>query len=275
MPELPEVETIKLGLQKHLVGHTIHEIEIRLAKQFHGDPILLVAAKVIAVRRFGKGLVIDFSNGFSLAIHVKMTGQLLYVAKGARREDLPDNYTHIIFHLDKGATLHYRDIRQFGWVKVIPTEEIAHMPFFKNLGPEPLKNLTYELFAQVLSVSKNPIKIVLMDQAKMAGIGNIYANDALYMAKIHPKRQASSLTPQETKALFAAIETVLRKGIEVGGASERDYVNALGGRGKYQNFFLVYKKDGENCSRCGKSIEKIKLGGRGTFFCPTCQREII
>lgn len=312
MPELPEVETIRLGLQKHLVGHTIKDIEIHLPKQVRGDSNKLIGGKVITVRRFGKGLVIDFDNHLSLAIHVKMTGQLLYTkfpkhsdaqglvhaetgpvaphlhstssaspaggqwgtpSRATRSEiNLPDKYTHVVFHLDNDAVLYYRDIRQFGWLHVLPTEEISKHSFFKSLGPEPLKDLTLKTFSQLLKQTKTPIKVLLMDQAKIAGIGNIYANDALYLAKINPLCKADSLTPHEVKELFKAIETVLQKGIAVGGASERDYVNVLGGQGKYQNFFLVYHKDGKPCPRCGTLIERIKLGGRGTFVCFKCQK---
>lgn len=311
MPELPEVETIRKGLQKYLVGHTITAIEVRLPKQFHGNPQAAIGAKVIAARRFGKGLVIDLDNAFSIAIHVKMTGQLLYRrvsrvsevsrVSGAEIGELPDKYTHVVFELRNNnnvipseveeshatktpvratlgrddnisAYLYYRDIRQFGWIKVLPTNEVKELAFFKNLGSEPLKDLTLKKFSELLRRTKTPIKLLLMDQTKIAGIGNIYANDALYRAKIHPKRPASSLTKKESKALFAAIEYVLQKGIEVGGASERDYVNVLGGRGQYQNFFLVYQKAGEKCLRCQTIIEKMVLGGRGTFFCPACQR---
>ncbi|HEX8932275.1 MAG TPA: bifunctional DNA-formamidopyrimidine glycosylase/DNA-(apurinic or apyrimidinic site) lyase [Patescibacteria group bacterium] len=273
MPELPEVETIKLGLQKYLVGHTLVEIELRLPKQFHGDKAQAIGAKILAIRRFGKGLVIDLDNQFSLAIHVKMTGQLIYDA-GEKKLDLslPDKYTHIIFHLDHGATLYYRDVRQFGWVKVVPTVDILDLPFFKNLGKEPLKDLTLDYFRLLIKRYQTPIKQLLMEQRKVAGIGNIYANDALYLAKIHPKRKAASLTDQEIKQLFIAVETVLQKGIKTGGASERDYVNAIGGKGSYQKYFQVYKKTGQPCRRCGTIIERITQGGRGTFFCPICQR---
>ncbi len=278
MPELPEVETIKLGLQKHLVGHTIKDITLLLPKQFRGDKSLAIGAKIVGVRRFGKGLVIDLDNEFSIAIHVKMTGQLLYKGtevpketKGSEVFNLPDKYTHIVFHMDNGAVLYYRDVRQFGWVQVLPTDEISKHRFFSSLGKEPLKDLTLIDFKALLHKVKTPVKILIMDQSKIAGIGNIYANDALYLAKIHPARPASSLSDKEVKELFNAIETVLKKGIETGGASERDYVDALGGKGTYQNFFLVYKKNGQPCKRCGTIIERIKLGGRGTFFCPKCQ----
>jgi formamidopyrimidine-DNA glycosylase len=306
MPELPEVETIRRGLQQHVVGHMITAIDIRLPKQFKGDPTHGIGAKIQGVRRFGKGLVVDLDNGYSLAIHVKMTGQLLYkqfvdargpVASfppvGARSREasfnelravgipssgttprsitqLPDKYTHVVFSFDNNAALYYRDMRQFGWIHVVKTEDVIKLPFFQSLGPEPLRDLTFALFEKLLE-RKTPIKVLLMDQSKIAGIGNIYANDALFRAKIDPRRSASTLLAAEKKALFAAIEEVLQKGIEVGGASQWHYVDVLGGKGKYQNFFLVYQKAGKPCPRCGSLIQKITLGGRGTFFCPTCQ----
>ncbi len=277
MPELPEVETIRLGLQKFVIGHTIKDIVLRLPKQFRGDPKKAIGGKVVGVRRFGKGLVIDLDNGYSLAIHVKMTGQLLYNGtmeiNGTEVFDLPDKYTHVVFQLDNGAILYYRDMRQFGWIHVMPTSDVMNMQFFKSLGKEPLKDLTFKEFQTILRKYKTPIKLLIMDQTKIAGVGNIYANDALYLAKIHPRRPASSLDPKEQKALFDAIETVLKKGIEVGGASEWHYVDVLGGKGAYQKFFQVYRKNDKPCPRCGVVIEKIQLGGRGTFFCPTCQKE--
>lgn len=268
MPELPEVETIRLGLKKFVVGHTIKNIELRLPKQFRGDPSLAIGGKITGVRRYGKGLVIDLDNGYSLAVHVKMTGQLIF-------SHLPlviGKYTHVIFHLDNDNALLYNDMRQFGWIHVLPTSEVGNLPFFKRLGKEPLKDLTFQDFKAILQKYKTPIKLLIMDQTRIAGVGNIYANDALYLAKIHPKRPAASLNTKEQRALFDAIEQVLRKGIEVGGASEWHYVDVLGGKGQYQNFFQVYRKNGKPCPQCGALIEKLVLGGRGTFFCPICQR---
>lgn len=285
MPELPEVETIRLGLQKYLVGHTIIDIDIRLKKQFQGDPKDIKGTKVTGVRRFGKGLVIDLYSGFSLAIHVKMTGQLVYRrvsgvsgVSGEKRgseldiDKLPDKYTHVVFHLEDESFLFYRDIRQFGWIKVVKSSKLEMQSFFKNLGPEPLKDLTLKKFSDIVGNSKMPIKQVLMDQAKIAGIGNIYANDALFEAKIHPKRAAFSLTKEEIAVLFGAIEKVLLRGLDAGGASQWNYVDVLGQKGEYQNFFQVYNREGEVCKRCGGKIERIKMGGRGTFFCPFCQK---
>jgi formamidopyrimidine-DNA glycosylase len=284
MPELPEVETIRLGLQKYLVGHVIEDIDVRLPKMLSGDIANVIGATVKGVRRFGKGLVIDLANDFSIAVHIKMTGQLIYEGKdrpkGKLSEkvggNLPNNHTHIVFIFDKNAKLYYNDIRRFGWMKIVKTDEVFDFPFFKELGPEPIpssgqKALTLEQFSALLKKSKGPIKPLLMDQKKIGGIGNIYANDALFLARISPLRKANSLTDQEIKKLFAAIIAVLQKSLAVGGASEWQYVNALGQAGKYQDFFQVYGRVGKQCLVCGTIIEKIVMGGRGTFFCAVCQ----
>lgn len=278
MPELPEVETIRKGLEVLLVGQKMIDVDIRLPKMFEGNSQILKNVRILGVRRFGKGLVIDFENEYSLAVHIKMTGQLIYVESGTKGtyhkvkvgQSLPSIHTHVIFTLDKG-TLYYNDIRQFGWMKIVKTNEISELPFFKSLGPEPFKDLTEGFFHEIVHNAKLPIKNLLLDQKRIAGVGNIYANDALFLSKIHPKRKASSLSKKETDSLFTALETVLKKGLEAGGASEWQYVNALGEAGNYQNFFKVYGKNGTPCSVCNTTIEKITLGGRGTFFCPSCQ----
>jgi len=294
MPELPEVETIRLGLQKYLVGHVIESIDIRLPKMVSGEAKRVKDTKVQAIRRYGKGLVIDFANNYSIAIHIKMTGQLIYQgprsslrpvpsgtglrssgqAKVSREKvgNLPGPHTHVIFRLNNNSFLYYNDIRQFGWIKIVPTNDVSSLPFFKDLGPEPLSNLTIDQFSSIVKAVKSPIKPLLMDQKKIAGIGNIYANEALYLAKIHPKRQPSSLSDPEIKTLFDAIENVLKKALETGGSSEWQYVNALGQEGSYQKIFQIYGQVGKKCKICGATIQKITLGGRGTFFCPACQR---
>ncbi len=291
MPELPEVETIRRGLETHIVGCTIEDIEIRLAKQFAGDPQLVIGSKIIAVRRFGKGLVIDLDNSYSIVIHLKMTGQLVVSRRllTIGEDKYPNKWTHVIFKIkdqklnikntnqrlkinDPFSFLYYNDIRQFGWIKIVKADEVNNLPFFKSLGLEPLKDLTIIRFGKMVKCFRSPIKSLLMDQGKIAGIGNIYANDALFAAKIHPNRQAQLLTQAEIKKLFKAIEGVLKKGIETGGASEWNYLNVLGEKGGYQNFFQVYNREGEKCKHCSSLIERIKMGGRGTFYCPVCQR---
>jgi formamidopyrimidine-DNA glycosylase len=288
MPELPEVETIKLGLQKHLVGHKIEDIEIRVPKIFQGNPKNVIGAKVVAIKRIGKGLIIELDNGYVLTVHLKMTGQLVFRDKNTQNlvlskkvggDILPSKYSHVIFSLDKGAKLYYNDLRRFGWVKVLKKDELAENAFFSQMGPEPKvgedlagKELTLDYFKNVVQKGNLPVKLILMDQKRIGGIGNIYANDALFLAGIDPRRKGKSLTEEETKKLFEAIHTVIKKSLNYGGSSDENYVNVLGQEGNYQNHTLVYGKKGEKCSVCGSIIEKIQLGNRGTYFCPKHQK---
>lgn len=279
MPELPEVETIKLGLQKYLIGKKVERVEILLPKIFEGDSKKITGAVITTVRRFGKALVVDFDNDFSLAVHVKMTGQLVYLGKDRPKEarisskvgQVPNAFTHVIFHLSDYAKLFYNDIRQFGWLRVLPTEEVEQMKFISELGPEPFKDLTLEKFKEILKDKPTAIKVLLMDQKRIGGIGNIYANDALYLSGINPKRPAKQLTESEVQELYKAIHAVLKKGLELGGSSEHTYVTALGEEGSYQKNFLVYGKAGKACTKCGSRIIRTMLGGRGTFLCEVCQ----
>lgn len=280
MPELPEVETIRRGLETYVVGHTITAIEVWLAKQVKGSIQSVIGAKIIAARRFGKGLVLDCSNGQSIAIHVKMTGQLVYTGSKVPQQmipskkvgPLPGKATHVIFMLDQGAKLYYNDVRQFGWIHILPTESVPKHPFFASLGPEALHSLTLEKFQIIVAKSKKPIKVLLLEQQKMSGVGNIYANDALFVAGIHPLRNANDLHLAEVATLFAALETVLKNGIAAGGSSEWAYVDVLGQEGAYQKQFLVYGKDKTPCRTCQTLIQRITVGGRGTFYCPSCQK---
>lgn len=280
MPELPEVETVKLGLEKYVLGHKILSVEVKVSKLFQGEEKNVAGAKVVGIRRFGKGLVIDLDNKYSLAIHVKLTGQLIYRDEKTKNEPvskekvgtLPSNATHVIFRLDKGATLYYNDRRRFGWIKVLPTNEVGELPFFKGMGPEPFKDLTLEKFEKIISSSNTVVKPLIMDQKKIGGIGNIYANDALFLASIDPRRKAKTLTKQETKKLFDAVLSVMEKGMKFGGASELNFVNVLGQEGGYQRHSLVYGKQGQKCSKDGIIIQKIFLGGRGTYFCEKHQK---
>lgn len=282
MPEQPEVESIKLKLQKYLVGHSIEEVEIRLPKIFTGNPKNIEGVKVKKVRRFAKVLSIDLSNDYSIVIHIKLTGQLIY--RGPNLKSPPNlspkvigglggKHTHVIFHLDRGGKLYYNDLRRFGWIKIIKSDEVEKTGFVGKLGPEPFKDLTFEKFRQIISKSSRPIKTLLMDQEKMSGVGNIYANDALWLAKINPKVAANQLTSKQAKPLFSAIEEVLKRGLKWGGASELMYVTSDGTEGNYQEHTLVYGREGEPCERCHKAkIQKFFLSGRGTYWCPVCQK---
>lgn len=281
MPELPEVETIRLGLQKYLVGHKIEKIDIRLPKIISGDVRNIEGGKVTAVRRFGKGLVIDLSSKYSIAIHIKLTGQLVYRGPNLKEkvvlskkvgESLPSSRTHVIFELDKNGFLYYNDLRQFGWIKIVRTDEVFDLPFFRDLGPEPFGKLTFLVFKKIISASNMPVKPLIMDQKRIAGIGNIYANDGLFDAGINPQRRAGTLTEIEIKTLYNSLLKVLKAGFKYKGASELNFVNAKGEEGEYQEHSLVYGRKGKKCKRCGGEIKKIYFAGRGTFYCPTCQK---
>lgn len=289
MPELPEVETIRLGLQKYIVGKTIEDVKVRLRRIFSGDEKNVIGTKVISVDRFGKGLVINLNNGYSIAAHIKLTGQFVYRDSTTSKlklspkvgAQIPNRFTHVVFQLrtkneklktKEDSYLYYNDIRQFGWVKILRTKDLKTIPFFKDLGPEPFKDLTFKLFEKIIKSSSVAIKPLVMDQKKIGGIGNIYANDSLFDAGIDPRRKAKSLEPEEIKKLYNSILRVLKRGLENGGASELNYVNALGQEGKYQHHFLAYARDGQKCVREDGIMKKITLGGRGTYFCPNCQK---
>lgn len=275
MPELPEVETIRFQLEKYIVGSVIKEIEVK-NKKYDINTEHVLGKKIIGVKRFAKQLAIDLENNYSIMIHVKMTGQLIYRGSKLQLNNLSKKviggingkHTHLVFHLNDGD-LYYNDVRQFGWIKLINSEDLI----VNNFAPEPLKDLTLEYFTNLLSKSKRNIKVMLMDQSKIGGVGNIYANDALWLARISPKRASNSLINQESKLLFDAIETVLKAGLKYGGASELAFVTPDGKEGEYQNHSLVYGHTNEICNSCKKEkITKSFLGGRGTYWCQTCQK---
>ena len=280
MPELPEVETLRLGLQKYLVGHKILDVKVNVPKIFQGSAKQITGAKIVDIKRVGKGLIINLDNKYCLAVHLKLTGQVIYRDKktadlklsSKAGGELPNKFTHVIFTLSDNAFLFYNDVRRFGWIKVIKDSDLKNLPFFKEMGPEPFKDLTLEKFQDILSKSSIAIKVLLMDQKRIGGIGNIYANDALFLASVDPRRPAKQITKQEVKKLYEAILEVLKNGLKYGGASDVDFINVLGQEGKYQDYFLAYGKKGEKCSKCSGTIEKIMVGGRGTYFCPACQR---
>lgn len=270
MPELPEVETIKLQLEKRLVGCKIIEVDIRTPKSFPDDEKLIIGAKIKALRRFGKVVVIDLDNKYSILVHLKLTGQLLVNGNIGP-------HTRVILNLDKGKKLIFNDLRIFGWMKIVKNEDVLTRGFIGKLGPEPFRDLTFKLFKETLSKTTRPIKIVLMDQEKISGIGNIYAVDGLWLAGIDPKRKANDLSLTEQQKLYKAVLKVLKDGIKFGGASDQHYVKPDGTKGEYQDHFLVYGRQGELCLKpaCRKEGIKIKkyfLGGRGTYFCPNCQK---
>jgi len=285
MPELPEVEAIRTQLDKFLKGHTLLSVEIKHPKVMPDNPKPIIGGKIIKARRFGKVVAVDFDNGYSFLAHVKLTGQFIYRGPHLKSppglskkvvDGVPGKHTHVIFKLDKNGFLYYNDIRRFGWIRIVETKEVENFDFIKKLGPEPFGKLDLNIFKNILSKTKRQIKVVLMDQSKMGGIGNIYANDALWLAGINPSKQGHKLTDSEVEKLYNAILEVLKKGIEAGGASELSFVTPDGSEGTYQQHFLAYGKQGTLCPRpacrqAGAKFKKVMLGGRGTYFCPECQ----
>lgn len=286
MPELPEVETIKLGLQKRIIGKRITDIEILVPKIFQGDKKEVIGRSVVGIWRRAKMLGIDLDNNLSLLFHLKLTGQLVFV-KDANHQTfghpipfagttLPAKSTAVIFSFSSGSKLFYNDVRKFGWIKVVDRQQATgdSEKLFGKLGPEPLeKEFTSRKFEEILKKYKKPIKLVLMDQEAIAGVGNIYAGEALFLAKIDPRRPANGLKPSEADKLYKSLLQVLNLGIKYHGSSEAAFVNVDGEKGSMQEHFKVYGKDGENCpDNCGEKIKRIVLGGRGTYFCEHCQK---
>lgn len=292
MPELPEVETIRLGLAKYLVGHKITYVKVRAPKIFQGTPKEVIGARIKKISRRAKILILDLDNGKSLVIHLKLTGQLVYHKDGSQATfghpipfagtTLPAKTTHVIFTLSDGSKLFYNDVRKFGWIKVVATDQVPKLQIMADFGPEPpigvrdrdrdREELTLEIFREILASKKTAVKALLMDQKKIAGVGNIYANEALFLAGIHPQRKANGLSEKEVEKLYKSLLLVLKEGIKYGGSSENAYVDALGGLGKMQEHFRVYGKNGGKCLKCKRVIKRITLGGRGSFFCEHCQK---
>jgi formamidopyrimidine-DNA glycosylase len=306
MPELPEVETVRLGLQKLLPGKTIASVDFDFQKSFPNAPSdveqFLVNAEIIKVKRRAKVLLIELSTSYSLVIHLKMTGQLVYIGNHqsiiASRQNLsstdkgeeerfgaghpndsligrlPDKSTRVTLHFIDGSKLFFNDQRKFGWMKLLPTSEVPFIDFFIRVGPEPLEaTFTPDVFHQRLQRRKNSnIKSVLLDQSILAGVGNIYADESLWAAQIHPETRVITLNKRQTALLHKVLIAVLRLSIQKGGSTDRNYVNAEGKKGSYITFANVFRKEGQPCKRCSVIIQKTKVAGRGTHICPSCQK---
>jgi len=287
MPELPEVETVRLGLQRLLPGKAVKAVESNWDKSFPnaaGDVAqFVVGAEVVLVGRRAKVLLIELSSKYSLVVHLKMTGQLVYRGQeqfGAGHPnnsligELPDRSTRVILTFTDGSKLFFNDQRKFGWMRLIPTAEVMNIDFFKKVGPEPLSiDFTPEIFRERLQRRKNStIKAAILDQTVLAGIGNIYADEGLWGAKIHPSMRVRDLTKKQTTALYDALMAVLKLSIEKGGSTDKNYVDAEGKKGSYLSFANVFRREGQPCRRCGAIIEKIRVAGRGTHICPNEQK---
>lgn len=291
MPELPEVETIRIGLSKLLPGKTVSAVSFDWQKSFpnakHDVDKFLVGAKITDVKRRAKVLIIDLDSGYSLIIHLKMTGQLVFRSNDDKQrfgaghptsslvDNLPDKSTHVT--LDFGdSKLFFNDQRKFGWVRLVPTIEIPQIDFFKKVGPEPLaSDFKPKDFIDRLYRRKNSkIKPVLLDQTVIAGVGNIYADESLFAAGIHPETAITDIKKTKLALLFKELQSVLRLSIKKGGSTDKNYVDAEGKKGSYLTFAKVFRRENSPCPSCGATIEKIRVAGRGTHICPNCQKRV-
>lgn len=298
MPELPEVESLIRSLRPYVVGQKIMRIDVRRPKlvsargnvrrasarkavEFSAE---LTGQRIDGITRRAKNIIFHFQSGKLLVVHLKMTGQLMYQKNGAKpiggghpmeisEHILPHQHTHIIFTLEKGI-LYYNDTRKFGYLLYFPNEEaLERTGHFDEIGADPLsENFTSEYFRTALQHTKGSLKAVLLNQKVVAGLGNIYCDEACFVAGLKPNRRAASLQMYEVKKLYKAIKRILLRAITLGGSSIADYLLADGSRGNYAREHLVYGRGGESCARCKNPLISLQLAGRTTVFCKKCQR---
>lgn len=288
MPELPEVETIRRGLSSLLIDKVVAQVRVHDSpKSFPNDAAsleqFLYGARIAAVRRRAKVLIIDLSSQYSLVVHLKMTGQLVYrgseVFGGGHPTDsligeLPDRSTRVTLTFTDGSHLFFNDQRKFGWMKLMPTLEVPNLDFMKKVGPEPLEDgfTAQEFIPRVRRRNNTSIKAALLDQTVLAGVGNIYADESLWGAGIHPAQKVREVSDEQLASLLHEVKYVMNLSIAKGGSTDRNYVNAEGKRGSYIDFARVFRREGLSCPRHPDVlVEKLKVAGRGTHICPVCQ----
>ena len=287
MPELPEVETIKRGLESLVIGKSITAVAHDTPKSFPNISseveAFLIGATIIHIHRRAKLLLMDLSTDYTLVIHLKMTGQLVYRGEqvfGAGHPndsligELPDKSTRVTFTFDDGSHLFFNDQRKFGWVKLYPSVEVPNIDFMKKVGPEPLEMIftVQNFILRMRRRNRTSMKAALLDQTVIAGVGNIYADESLWAAKIHPASRVIAVSDTQLGRLLKELRFVMQLSIEKGGSTDRNYVDASGKKGSYLSFAKVFRREGQVCERCGTTIVKTKVAGRGTHTCPYCQK---
>lgn len=289
MPELPEVETIRRGLARLIVGKKVEGSEnFNSAKSFPNAESdveqFLYGATITDVRRRAKVLLIDLSSEYTLVTHLKMTGQII-VVDGRERwggghpndsfvRTLPDNTTRQRIDFSDGSHLYFNDLRKFGWMKLYPTIEVPNIDFMQKVGPEPLEDTftSTEFIPRVRKRNGTTIKAAILDQTVLAGVGNIYADESLWSTKLHPATRVRDVSDAKLSELLANIKAVMNLSIEKGGSTDKNYVDARGNKGSYLAFANVFRREGLACPRHPDLlIEKIRVAGRGTHVCPVCQ----
>lgn len=282
MPELPEVETVRSQLNEVLEEVRVEKVEVKREKSFKGRKKDLLGKEVKKVERKAKILAVFLEGKKVLLVHLKMTGQLVWLGK--RRiagghptadwvGDLPSKHTRVIIDFGEKGRLYFNDMRGFGWMKLVKEGEWLKM---KEEMPVDVidEDFKWDYLREILMVSRRAVKLVIMDHKKLGGVGNIYANEGLFLAKIDPRRKARSLSEKEVKKLYGCLVKVVKEGIRWGGttASDEKFVDTYGLGGKYQKKLKVYDREGEKCLICGGKIKRVKFGGRSAYFCPKCQK---
>lgn len=274
MPEMPEVETIRRGLTKYIVGKKLVQADVLLPRQLRAPQSvekfqsMIIGRTLERIDRRGKYLLCEFGD-MVMVIHLGMTGQLYY----SPDEVVDKTYVRFLFRFDSGEYLVFADVRTFGGVYALRKDELGQIKGLSTLGAEPLApGFTADYLMGRLAKRKSAIKVFLLDQRQVSGLGNIYVDEALFDAGILPARRAESLSREETERLVKSINRVIADGIRDGGTTFRDYRNGVGGMGDHQNHLSVYGRKGEPCRVCHAPIERCVIGGRGTHYCPTCQK---
>ncbi|MFH2019760.1 MAG: bifunctional DNA-formamidopyrimidine glycosylase/DNA-(apurinic or apyrimidinic site) lyase [bacterium] len=266
MPELPEVETVRGQLDKELRGEEIGKVEVRDRKVFEGKEKGLIGEKIKKIRRVGKYLFMYFESGRGLAMHLKMTGRLVVDDKWYKDA----KHTRVVVTMKSGRKLYYWDTRKFGYLRIESGIEKVEKKIREKLGPEPWKIEKEALLGRFKKTGRT-VKDTILDQSVIAGVGNIYANDGLWKSGISPHRKARSLSLKEVGKLLASLRAVMERGLRTGGASDNSYLDAYGKKGSYQEEFLTYGKTKGECKKCGRKLTNEKIGGRGTWWCESCQ----
>ncbi len=282
MPELPEVETIRRGLDKFIINKTISKVSILCEKSFRGDVHFVEGQKVVKIDRKGKALLIQLENNFWMMIHLRMTGQLIFVGDekfaaghpdGGFTEEMPGRHTRVYFEFTDGTHLYFNDQRKFGFIAVMDELHLATDPFLTKLAPEPWDMKPDDFWEMLQHHKSAPIKAVILDQSNIAGVGNIYADEGCFYAKILPWRKVSTLKRKDADLLLEGLCSVMQASIDSGGSTMKDYVRADGTKGSYlEKFAQVFRREGLECARCGAEIMKTRTAGRGTHYCPGCQK---
>lgn len=287
MPELPEVETVRRQLVPNILNKTISDVVVKVPKLTNHDEKFaekLIGDQFTQVDRIGKLLIfcLKKNSAEKLLGHLKMTGQLIYADKDGQLAggghsltesdlNLPHKHTHITIYFEDGSKLYFNDMRRFGYMKLESNKKVEQIK--SEYGIEPMTdNYTWENFQQIFSGRKTNIKALLLNQKVISGLGNIYVDEACFRAKVHPTRIANTLNETEQKALFKYCEEVMQESINQGGTTFYNFVQTSGRKGNYSDYLLVFNRTGENCVDCDTEIEKIKFAGRGTHFCPKCQK---